>query len=139
MKYPGRGFSKKMKEAVKLIARGHTQKEVAEKLGMSPAWIYYVMQRPDALEEYTRIIKADILPIYAKALRVMSGQTGSNNEWIAQGAARDLLTRFEKRVMQDEEKQEIVIRLTGGEIELGEPKYDGGASEAEDVDEAPDS
>ena len=139
MKYPGKGLTDKMKKYVRLVAAGYTQQGAAAELGMSDYWGSKVIHRPDAMEEYALAIKEKILPIYAKALNLMDRQVGSANEWIAQGAARDLLSRFDKQIMQKDEKQEIVIRLTGGEIELGEPEFDGGDVEEPVEDEEPDS
>ena len=71
-------------------------------------------------QEYYRGLHRQLgFPLYSKALRLMESQLDSNNPWLAQGAARDILTRLGNQVIGSEEQNVHVV--FEGMPELGEP------------------
>ena len=65
------------------------------------------------------IVKENALPKYSKAANKLYEQIDSDNAWIANKAANDVLTRFGPYVMGAEEQQ-ITVRVEGLP-ELGVP------------------
>ena len=88
------------------------------------------MQDPKCQECYRAIMREIILPLFGKGVATLERQMDSDNEWIAQGAARDVLTRFGPQIMGDDAQKETVVRIEGMPT-LGIP-------EPEDVEEMPD-
>lgn len=57
-------------------------------------------------------MKHESKKLYKRSLGVMSEQLDSDNDWIRQNAARDLLTRFHSQVL-GEEANEVTVRVIG--------------------------
>lgn len=111
--------SDKMRAAY-LVAAGMPYKEVAEVVKFSEAAVKNWFSEPNVEAEYLRLVRADIYPDYARAKAKLNSQLDSNNEWVSQNAARDIVGRTEKFVLKPAERQEIVVRLVGAP-ELGVP------------------
>ncbi len=74
-------------------------------------------------KECYKSIMADYhLPRIGTAFKVLEKQMGSENEWVANKASNDILTRCTPAVFGDDEKQ-IVVRVEGMP-ELGVPEAD---------------
>ena len=122
------------KKAVRLLFEGNsyldTAKQVFEISPDAPPKEGYMksnllrkwMEDPEMIAEYRKLQRTEAMPRYAKAMNVLEKQLGSRNEWVAQGAAREIATRFEQKLMGAEET-EIVVRIEGAP-ELGEPDDD---------------
>ena len=79
------------------------------------AWL----RDPKCQEAYRAVVREIAMPTYGKAMGVMVRQLDSGNEWVAQGAAREVLTRFGPAVLGDDDR-EITVRIEGMPV-LGAP------------------
>lgn len=124
--------------AVNMRLSGCSIKEIAEALGKSPECISAWLKRPEVREKYAQLndeyasdfrdaLKGRSRRAYDKALGVMESQLDSENEWVKQNAARDILTRFQQAVVGDE-ANEVIVRFEGMPT-IGEP------SASDEVDE----
>ena len=70
------------------------------------------LEDPRFQEVYKAIIMEIALPAYGKAVQTLSNQTQSSNEWLANKASNDVLTRFGDMVL-GRNSQEVVVRIEG--------------------------
>lgn len=88
------------------------EKEQRKMLNKARRTLRKWMQDPRFQEVYKAIIMETVLPAYGKAIETLSTQTQSTNEWLANKASNDVLTRFGDMVM-GRESQEVVVRIDG--------------------------
>lgn len=108
-------------EAVRLVVAGHTYDEVAKMFGVHRNTIGNWMCNDAVNEEYTRQMRSVIKQGFTKAVGRLSKQVDSENEWIAQGASRELVGRYGASVLGDD-KQEITIHISGYTPNVGMPE-----------------
>ena len=114
-----RNFTKKQAEAAGLYATGLKASEIAEQLGVTTYQVNKWIKDEYFQEYFKRILENAAKQRYAKAISVLEKQMDDKNQWIAQGAARDLATRFEKQVTGIDSNK-ITVSLAGLP-ELGTP------------------
>lgn len=99
----------KVQMAIRMYAAGRTKTAIAEELDMALSAVNVWFNTPAVMDEVNKIIEQedkdfrDMMKkkgktLYGKALNIMGNQLDSENEWIQQNAARDLLTRFQTDV-----------------------------------------
>lgn len=108
-------------EAVRLVISGLTYEEVAKELGVCKNTIGNWMRSDDVNAEYVKQMKDVIRHGFNKAIKTLSKQTTSDNEWIAQGASRELVGRYGAAILGDD-RQEITVHITGGIPVVGMPE-----------------
>lgn len=120
------GLNAKQRTAADLLAKGRDEDQVVYALyGARPQYpeekaaytrglreLRRWMRLPAFQELYRARVMSTALPMYGKALQTIQAQMDSENAWIAQGAAREVLTRFGDVVMGTDSK-ETVIRIEG--------------------------
>lgn len=114
-----RSLPRKAVEAAALLATGMHIKDIAAQLEVTPSKVSGWIKREDFQQHYRQILQSAGLRQYAKAINVLENQLDSKNDWIAQGAARDLANRFEKAVAGIDSNK-ITVTLAGMP-ELGTP------------------
>ena len=116
-----RGLSPKAVEAVRLAIDGYKRKQIAETLGVCVGTVDRWITSEEGHAEYVRQMKSAVKTSFTKAVKRLDKQIDSENDWIAQGAAREIVGRYGAAVMGDDQ-QEITIHITGGLPALGMPK-----------------
>ena len=120
------GLNAKQKTAADLLAKGRDEDQVVYAIyGARPQYseekaaytrglreLRRWMRLPAFQELYRARVMSVALPMYGKALQTIQTQMDSENAWIAQGAAREVLTRFGDVVMGADSK-EVTIRVEG--------------------------
>lgn len=120
------GLNAKQRTAADLLAKGRDEDQVVYALygarsqyeSERPAYTRGLrelrrwMRLPAFQELYRARVMAAAMPMYGKALQTIKAQMDSENAWIAQGAAREVLTRFGDTVMGTDSK-EVTIRISG--------------------------
>ena len=83
-------------------------------------------KKPEFTELYRALLREMAMPAYGKALNRITKQIDDPNPWIAQGAAREALTRFGPAIMGENEN-EITIKVEGMPVlgMPGQPTTDG--------------
>jgi hypothetical protein len=120
-------------EAIALLADGATVEQIADRFDVSPQTIRAWRKNPAIQEEYRREIMGRGLTSFARAFTEMDRELDSDMPWIRQGAARDIMNRFQELVT-GQSSQDIVIRLEGMP-QLGIPGADSaGDSDIEPID-----
>ena len=116
-------FRGKIGDAIQMYVMGYNMTEIANSIGVNANTVRGWMKREDVKEEVVRQkeiydnefreeIKNRSKKLYEKALGVMSGQLDSENEWIQQNAARDLLTRFQADIT-GAEANTVTVHVVG--------------------------
>ena len=82
--------------------------------------LHAILRKPEFAECYKSIVKAAVYSPYGKAMNRIANQIDSKNEWVANKAANDFLTRFGHHIDGTDGK-EVVIRVEGAPV-LGSPK-----------------
>lgn len=82
--------------------------------------LHSIMRKPGFDECYKAYVKAAVYSPYGKAMNRIAKQIDSKNEWVANKASNDFLTRFGHHIDGTDGK-EVVIRVEGGPI-LGAPE-----------------
>lgn len=130
------GLSAKQRTAADLLAKGRDEDQVVYTLYGArseypeerPAYTKGLrelrrwMRLPAFQELYRARVLSVAMPMYGKALQTIKSQMDSDNAWIAQGAAREVLSRFGDAVMGTE-SNETVIKIEGMPT-IGEPTQD---------------
>lgn len=120
------GLNAKQRTAADLLAKGREEDQVVYALyGARPQYpeekatytrglreLRRWMKLPAFQELYRARVMSVAMPMYGKAMQTIKTQMDSDNAWIAQGAAREVLTRFGDVVMGTDSK-ETVIRIEG--------------------------
>lgn len=146
------GLNAKQATAARLLAEGKTEDDViliifggvvdpqtGEARAMTPAekgqatkTLRKWSRLPGFADCYRSIVKEIALPSYGKAVAKITEQIDNPNPWVAQGAAREVLTRFGPVVMGSED-HEIVVRVEGAPL-LGMPSAETIAEDAGGTD-----
>lgn len=105
-----------------MLADGIGPRKVAEELGVVETTVHRWLKMPEVMACYRKCLERYAMGSYAKAARKIDKQIDDPNPWVAQGAAREALTRFGPVVMGSEDK-EIVVRVEGMP-QLGVPDGD---------------
>lgn len=71
---------------------------------------------------YQRFVRRAVQPLVGRAVNRIDQQIDDPNPWIAQGAAREVLSRFGGQVLGDEDKS-ITVRVEGMPV-IGVPGQD---------------
>jgi hypothetical protein len=79
------------------------------------------LAREDVRAVYDQELRGKIRDMYNKASRKIENQIEDDNPWIAQNAARTVLTTYGGLVL-GEDKQEIVVHIAGGMPAIGMPE-----------------
>lgn len=114
-----RTMTRAMADAAGLLAAGMKTKEIAKELDLKESTILTWMKREDFESYFRALLNSSGRMRYARALKVLEKQLDDKNPWVAQGAARDLATRFEKAVTGIDNNK-ITVTLEGIP-ELGTP------------------
>lgn len=67
---------------------------------------------PAWMAAYQELVRASITPLVGRAINRIDQQIDDSNPWIAQGAAREVLSRFGARAMGEEDKS-VTVRVEG--------------------------
>ena len=118
-----RRITKRMLDAARLLADGMSPPKVAQELGCAESSVYRWMEDEDVMTEYRRCLRKGQVQAVAKAQRVLMKQMDSDagNGFLAQNAASLITNRYAGIVM-GEDKQEIVVHITGGMPAVGMPE-----------------
>lgn len=131
----GSSFGLNVKEALActMLAQGSTEADV-----MMAIWnfdyknassgerhtytkkLHSIMRKPEFAECYKAHVRNSVYSPYGKAMNRLANQIDSKNEWVANKAANDFLTRFGHHIDGTDGK-EVVIRVEGAPV-LGSPK-----------------
>ena len=118
-------------EVCRLIAMGKTEDEVLfckygitpistpQEKGKAKRQLHKLMNDPKFQECYRAIVKEIAWPAYGKATQKLVEQIDNGNDWLANKAANDVITRFHDALMGGEDKQ-IVVKVEGMPV-LGTP------------------
>lgn len=128
------GLNARQAMACRLMAEGKDEKDVlAVIFGIGPEstdhdkrsaaiQLHKWMRKPEYAECYRAIVREIAFPAYGAAQQRLCQQIYSNNDWLANKAANDVLTRFGPYVMGEEDKQIKVV--VEGMPALGTPDAD---------------
>ena len=108
-------------EAIQLRLQGLSNTAIAKELGISLSTLRDWLAREDVREVYDKELRGKIRDMYNKASRKIESQIEDTNPWIAQNAARTVLTTYGGIVL-GENKQEIVVHMAGGMPDIGMPE-----------------
>ena len=108
-------------EAIQLRLQGLSNTAIAKELGISLSTLRDWLAREDVREVYEKELRGKIRDMYNKASRKIESQIEDTNPWIAQNAARTVLTTYGGIVL-GENKQEIVVHTAGGMPDIGMPE-----------------
>ena len=113
-------FPEKLEEARQRSIEQNLPKRLTDMEHVYRQKIEKWLQKPDAQEYYRRLIVNRHAPAaVGKALKVLTKQLDSDNEWIANKAANDILNKYYDLVMGTN-SNEIVVRFEGMP-EIGSP------------------
>lgn len=113
-----------MLQAAQLLADGHDLKDIVTVLwGVTKEGDRAAYERgyrklrkwqadPKWQELYQKQLKSSVAPLVGRAVRKIGEQIDHSNPWIAQGAAREVLSRFGAAAMGDEDKS-VTVRVEG--------------------------
>lgn len=87
---------------------------------------------PGFADCYRAIVREIAFPTYGAAVQRIAKQVNDANPWVAQGAAREVLSRFGPVVMGEEDR-EIVVKVEGMPM-LGMPSAETIAEDAQRED-----
>lgn len=96
--------------------------EDAEKVRRAKAKLREWQRHPVFQDHYRQIIRSVMFPAYSRAVNRLNTQIDDPNQWIAQGAAREVITRFGPDLMGQSDTT-ITIKVEGMP-ELGVPDQD---------------
>lgn len=116
-------FTGAIGKAVDMYADGFKISDIARAIGRSKSWLYQIFADPEVKEQiakredelikdFRRNLKARSFVLYDKSLGVMENQLQSDNQWVKQNAARDLMNRFHEG-LAGEETKEITVHVIG--------------------------
>lgn len=108
-------------EAIQLRLQGLSNTAIAKQLGISLSTLRDWLARDDVRAVYDQELRGKIRDMYNKASRKIEHQIEDDNPWIAQNAARTVLTTYGGLVL-GEDKQEIVVHIAGGMPDIGMPE-----------------
>lgn len=107
-----RGLSVQAVEAIRLAVEGVRRVDIARQLDVSVRTVDRWITSEEGHDEYVRQMKQVLKRSFGKAVNRLEKQIESENEWIAQGASREIVGRYGASVM-GEDKQEITLHITG--------------------------
>lgn len=115
-------MTKKMMQAAVQSANGVKTSVIAAEMGVRPDTVRAWLKREDVQTYYREILHRAGMAEYAMAFRVLSDQVRGDNPWVAQNAAREIMSRLEKTVM-DIDSNHITISFEGMP-KIGVPESD---------------
>lgn len=77
------------------------------------------MKEPAFQEYYRKLVNYRVMTYYGKAVDKLGSQVDNPNDWLANKAANDILTRFSNIIM-GEEANTVTVKIEGMP-EIGEP------------------
>lgn len=116
----------RMLEAAAMAAEGKTTKEIAAHFGVCEASVRDWLRNETVKAEYLNIVRANLVPMVAKATRLLNKQMDSKNAngFLSQNAATTILNRYGADVLE-ENSAEVVITFASGVPDIGMPEDDG--------------
>lgn len=124
-----------MLQAAALLADGHDLKDIVTVLwGVTKDGDRAAFERgyrklrkwqadPKWQEAYQRMLKSSVAPLVGRAVRKIGEQIDHSNPWVAQGAAREVLSRFGTAALGEDDKS-VTVRVEGMPT-LGVPGAEG--------------
>ena len=79
-----------------------------------------IKRKPEFAEAFKAHVRAQVYEPYGKAMKRLTKQIDSKNEWVQNKAANDVLTRF-GHFVDGTDNKEVVIRVEGAPV-MGSPK-----------------
>ena len=104
----------KAMEVARLVAEGNDVRTVGRLVGVTKDTVCAWMRDPEVKAEYMRCVRDLVSPAVAKSVQTLVNQTKAKNQWLAQGAAREILNRFGAAVLGEEERA-VTIRFEQGQ------------------------
>ena len=106
-------FRAKALEAARRNAEGESYTEIGAALGVKRQTVSAWLRDPEVNAEWERHISDIIKSAYTSAMRRVAGQITSQNEWVAQGAARIAIDHYVGSNKKD--NNVITIRFEDGQ------------------------
>ena len=132
---PGGGFkgpkgskkplTAKMQQAAMLAATGLGRDKIAKELGIDPSTVSRWLAREDVSAIRAAELTKFVATIIPKAYAVLQSQLDSNNPWVAQGAARELIRLYN---LQQGQADNSVVVTFGSMPRPGAPGTAGGVT-----------
>lgn len=124
----------RMIAAAAYFAEGIPTKEIAKKFDVDETTVRAWKRNEKVQEEVVRILRADLVPMVAKAIKVVKKQMDSTkaNGFLAQNAASLTLTKYGAPLLE-EKTNELEVVFTNGLIPIGMPEDT--SAEADDLTE----
>lgn len=113
----------RMLAAAAFFAEGISTKEIAKHFNVDESTVRAWKRNETVQEEIVRILRKDLVPMVAKALKVINKQMDSTkaNGFLAQNAAVNTLTKYGAPLLEEKDN-EIRIVLTNGPVKVGMPQ-----------------
>lgn len=131
-------MTKQMAHAASLLAEGKDVNFIihvcfdllaADGVSEDPKKVYNAKKRLKAWQNdavfqsyYRDLIRSVMMPAYSRAVNRLNTQIDDPNQWIAQGAAREVITRFGPDIMGQSD-QTVTVKIEGMP-DLGVPDQD---------------
>lgn len=100
-------LTKKHLEIIMLVSQGMPKEKVAEKLGIAVSTITNLFKREDVRDARRQMIEDMLDEGYGKAIHKIIEQIDSDNDWVAQNAARVIIQTVNSK--REEEKAPQVV------------------------------
>lgn len=113
----------RMLAAAAFFAEGISTKEIAKHFNVDETTVRAWKRNEKVQEEVVRILRKDLVPMVAKALKVINKQMDSTkaNGFLAQNAAVNTLSKYGAPLLEEKDN-EIKITFTNGPVKIGMPK-----------------
>lgn len=125
----------RMMAAAAYFAEGIPTKEIAKKFNVDESTVRAWRRNEKVQEETVRLLRKDLVPMVAKAVRVLDRQMESTNAngFLAQNAAVNTLSKYGAPILE-EKTNELEVVFTNGLIPIGMPEDTG--AEADELNES---
>lgn len=125
----------RMMAAAAYFAEGIPTKEIAKKFNVDESTVRAWRRNEKVQEETVRILRKDLVPMVAKAVRVLDRQMESSkaNGFLAQNAAVNTLSKYGAPILE-EKTNELEVVFTNGLIPIGMPEDT--SAEADELNES---
>lgn len=113
----------RMLAAAAFFAEGISTKEIAKHFNVHETTVRAWRHNDEVQAEVVRLLRKDLVPMVAKALKVINKQMDSTkaNGFLAQNAAVNTLTKYGAPLLEEKDN-EIRIVLTNGPVKVGMPQ-----------------
>lgn len=113
----------RMLAAAAFFAEGIPTKEIAKHFNVNETTVRAWKRNDEVQAEIVRILRKDLVPMVAKAVKVLNKQMDSTkaNGFLAQNAAVNTLSKYGAPLLEDKDN-EIKITFTNGPVQIGMPK-----------------